>query len=79
MAARGYVLESIGGVCPTQAEGVWVDGERFYFRARHGWWTLQVGPEDAVEGREIACGEDETRGAMSDAAVIAILDAAAAL
>lgn len=74
---RPYVIESIGGMCPTQAEGTWVDGQRFYFRARHGTYTLQVDPDDAVGGEWIAGGDDPTHGSMSPEEVVAVLDKAA--
>lgn len=34
-------IDSIGGSCPTQADGE-LYGYPFYFRARHGEWTLDV-------------------------------------
>ena len=73
-----YNIESIGGMCPTQAEGTLNDGRRFYFRARHGVWSLQVGSDsnsfDYLYSPCIAEGLDETCGAMSDESVIEILD-----
>lgn len=61
------VIKTIGGACPFQAEGVW-DDQFFYFRARHGEWTLEIGPtsDDAVWGELIAEGDDPTGGHMSD-------------
>jgi hypothetical protein len=75
---RAYVVTSLGGMCPTQAEGTWVDGQEFYFRARHNHYTLKVDPKDAVGGTLIAEGNDPSGGFMSDDEVLAILDAAAA-
>jgi len=35
------VIESVGGYCPCQADG-FMHGNPFYFRARHGAWTIEV-------------------------------------
>jgi hypothetical protein len=78
---RPYTVSSIGGACPTQAEGLWVNGHPYYFRARHGDWQLRVAEEsdgDAVVGKWIAGGDDPSGGWMEDEAVLAILDTAAA-
>lgn len=71
------VIQNIGGACPCQADGVW-DNQFFYFRARHGEWTLEIGatPEDAVWGELIAEGDDPTGGHMSDKEARAIIEAA---
>ena len=82
-----YTVSSIGGMCPTKAEGRTVGGRPYYFRARHGDWTLEVGhlnfPTDYgswpfVRGDWnaflVASGDDPTHGGMSDAEVLAILD-----
>lgn len=45
-------IDSIGGPCPVQAEGM-VDGVPFYFRARYAEWQMAIG-HDAVG---IACGD----------------------
>jgi hypothetical protein len=37
MSPRSY------GSCPAQLEGITNDGRPFYFRSRHGAWTLHVG------------------------------------
>ena len=73
---KPYSIDSIGGMCPTQAEGLTQDGRYFYFRARHGQWTLHATPEhdDVYLSPPIASGEDETHGNMEAAAVVAILD-----
>lgn len=83
----GYTVDELGGACPTQATGHLADGRPFYFRARHGEWTLHVGPvgaSDADDFRgnwiiedacEVASGDDDTNGYMNDAEVRAILDA----
>jgi hypothetical protein len=39
------IIESVGGYCPVQAEGT-INGERFYFRARHEHWLLAIGGDD---------------------------------
>lgn len=65
-------LEQIGGGCPTQAWGT-IGGYSFYFRARHGTWTLDVGPEKATDPRFVdsetavwsAWGNDPTEGWMA--------------
>lgn len=82
--ARPYTVESIGGGCPTQAEGRTADDRPFYFRARHGNWTLDLGPVGAPthlldwpDGGEklIAEGDDPSGGLMEWEDVLAILDA----
>ncbi len=40
-AAPFLQIDTIGGVCPVQAEGT-VNGFPFYFRARHNCWTFSV-------------------------------------
>lgn len=81
---RPYTVESIGGACPTQAEGRTPDDRPYYFRARHGEWTLRVGepgwptclldwPDDG-DGTYVDSGDDDTHGWMENPAVLAILD-----
>lgn len=88
-ANPGYTVESLGGECPTQAEGRYTDSDRpYYFRARHGRWTLEVGdpgwPTDYCQWPDmdrphrhglVAEGDDPTRGAMAHADVLAIIAA----
>lgn len=75
---RPYTVDTLGGAMPTQATGTWIDGQRFYFRARHGRYTLEVHPTDPVNhGTTITEGTDPTNGTMTDCQVLAILDAAA--
>lgn len=77
-AGRSYTINYIGGACPTQAEGVTADGHHYYFRARHGQWTLQVATQpgaDPLDAPHRASGHDDTYGWMEDDAVLAILDA----
>jgi DNA (cytosine-5)-methyltransferase 1 len=69
----GFTLEYLAGSCPTQAWGWLPDSSPFYFRARHGRWTIEVGnigwpllydqwPEDP---EVLTSGEDPTHGHMS--------------
>lgn len=81
-----FTVESIGGACPTQAEGRTAGGRPYYFRARHGGWALHLGepgwgpytswPDRPRLGDEhvIAEGEDPSGGFMDDEDVLAILD-----
>ena len=82
-----YSVRSIGGACPTQAEGRTVGDRPYYFRARHGDWTLEVGEPDFPtdycswpatrhdwDAYLIAQGDDPSNGFMDDAEVLAILD-----
>lgn len=69
-------ITSCGGACPTQAEGT-IHGLPFYFRSRHGSWSLQVTnpgldplSDDLVYEE---CGDDPSRGFMEDDQVMAIL------
>lgn len=41
------VINYIGDNCPVQAEGT-VDGEPFYFRARHQRWSMSIGGDDVI-------------------------------
>jgi hypothetical protein len=79
---RPYSVSSIGGSFPTQAEGTTADGRPFYFRARHGDWSLEIGGWDD-RGRDylhwrdyntLASGDDASHGCMTDDAVLAVLD-----
>ena len=61
-------LTQFGGMCPTEAHGE-ILGCPFYFRARHGEWTLTVAPkgEDPILHKDplyFAEGEDHTEGYM---------------
>jgi len=77
------VIESIGGVCPTQAEGE-MDGHPFYFRARHGNWDLcvvkpgadPVMPQDWNDVVLHRSGNDPTDGWMEIEDVKSILQSA---
>lgn len=52
LAEQGIEIDTIGGLCPVQAEGA-VDGQQFYFRARGERWALHIGPKaDWFTGRE---------------------------
>lgn len=82
-----YTVTELGGACPTQAQGRTVGNRPYYFRARHGEWTLEVGepdfPTDYLEWPStrhdwdaylIAEGDDPSGGWMEDDEVLAILD-----
>ena len=78
-------ISSLGGACPTQAEGyLW--GKPFYFRARHGEWSISVAEtyEEAVRANGTAVdftghvycvngGEDDSGGYMENEDVLKIL------
>lgn len=75
------IITSLGGVCPVQAEGT-INGKPFYFRARHGKWSLDIADStfEAVDasmgGRASLChaeGKDDTVGYMKDKDVLVIL------
>jgi hypothetical protein len=38
-------IEYLYGNCPVQAEG-WIDGKRFYFRARGEHWRMMIHPTE---------------------------------
>ncbi len=73
-----YTFEMTCEAAPTQVEGRRLkDDVPYYFRARHGVWALYVGkPGDAeaVSGKVIAQGMDETYGSMSAKQVRKILN-----
>jgi hypothetical protein len=78
-------IDTIGGACPCQAEGTILD-KPFYFRARHGGWTLDIAEtldmaiEGAIQPVAGSCtdvlyhaeGDDDTHGYLpiEDAAII---------
>lgn len=82
-----FTITDIGGACPTQATGRYTATDQpFYFRARHGMWTLQVGepgwltdycywPAWIDEVAPIAQGDDPTHGWMETDDVVAIIAA----
>lgn len=80
--AKPYSVDSIGGMCPTQADGLTPGGRPYYFRARHGRWTLDVGqpgwPVGLLDwpgdGEQVAAGDDPSHGSMTDDEVLVILD-----
>lgn len=82
-----YTVSFIGGMVPTQSNGLLADGRPYYFRARGGSWTLEIGeqgwqvdyrlwPRDhEKKGRLVyAEGLDNSMGAMTEAEVLAVLD-----
>lgn len=76
-----FTVERIGGSAPTQASGRVLSTDRpYYFRARHGAWTLEVGAPgeptpyiDWASSTVTARGADDTFGAMDNRAVLALL------
>jgi hypothetical protein len=70
------------GASPTQVEGRLADGRPFYFRARHGEWTVSVGPKGApsygdwigLVVYDIASGENPTGGWLGRQRAEGILD-----
>lgn len=72
-----FTVTQIGGYCPCQADGVFY-GFPFYFRARHGDWTLDV----ALPGNDPVCasapvyhaeGNDPKNGWMEPEEALVIL------
>ncbi len=43
----GFTIDSLGGMCPMQAEGT-VCGQPFYWRLRHGGWLFAAHPTDPL-------------------------------
>jgi|LSQX01.1.fsa_nt_gb hypothetical protein len=82
-----FTVDEIGGECPTEAIGRYTDtNQPFYFRARSGRWTLELGqpewptdyvnwPADVWPYETVAQGDDPTHGGMADADVLVILAA----
>lgn len=60
-----YIIEHNYGMCPNQIDGHTSDGRAFYFRGRHGGWSLGFGQtiEDAI-GREDYFGDLPKAGWM---------------
>lgn len=71
-------VHSIGGAFPTQAEGRILDVP-FYFRARHGDWSLGFGDHPISDPELSLSGEDDTAGMMEDEEVMALLTRGARL
>jgi len=73
----GLWIRTIGGVCPCQADGT-MDGHPFYFRARHGMWTLDAckkgrDPLDEIDIVFQRSGDDPDNGYMPEAAAAKII------
>lgn len=82
-----YTFELTCPSFPTQAEGRTADDRPWYFRARHGEWTLEVGdygwPTPLLEWPDngavlsgeliVAKGDDPTHGQMDEDDVHAVL------
>lgn len=58
MKVKSYAVTC--NACPHQAEGELSNGRWFYFRARNGVWTFNVGDtiDDAVRNDAVARGDD---------------------
>ena len=46
--AKIYVIDTIGGNCPVQAEGRIGGRTQFYFRARGERWSMSIGGRDVI-------------------------------
>lgn len=57
-----YIIESNYGMCPNQIDGVTSDGRAFYFRGRHGAWSLGFG-----ETFDEAIGKNDYEGDLPQA------------
>ena len=75
----GVWIRSVGGSCPCQADGT-MDGNPFYFRARHGEWSFcvtkpGVDPVDPDEKDTLfeAQGKDEYNGYMPVEVAVSII------
>jgi hypothetical protein len=51
---EGITWECTCGAYPTQYEGS-IDGKPFYFRLRHGWWTMTIAHHDPVLPKRDDC------------------------
>ena len=62
--------------CPTQAEGRLTDGRRWYFRARHGDWRIDLAdnPGEDPIGNTKFRGEDPSSGWMPGCEVVRLLE-----
>lgn len=70
---KDLVVTWVGGACPTQSEGT-MNGQPYYFRARHGNWDLHMGGKAHIfEPEMVISGNDPTVGWMEDGDVIEIL------
>jgi hypothetical protein len=72
----GYTIDDPWvGAMPNQIEGTLDDGRLFYFRARHGHWTLRVAAEAGGElyiGTPVVEGDDEDAGWWSAAETLEV-------
>jgi hypothetical protein len=65
LTGNGYTIaHRYVGAMPNQIEGTLDDGRSFYFRARHGHWTLRVAAE---AGDELYIGDPVVHGDAEDA------------
>lgn len=82
----GLLVDTLGGMCPTQAEGT-MGGNPFYFRARHGSWELRVvkpgcdpvWPDNKEDLLLNWSGDDPSNGWMEEPDVMAVLQRASEL
>lgn len=68
----GLVIDYMGGACPTQSEGT-IQGIPFYYRARHGSWSLGIGQDPVSNGDINLFGDDPHVGWVPDEDVKAVL------
>jgi hypothetical protein len=78
----GYTIHGrTVGAMPNQIEGLLDDGRLFYFRARHGHWTLRVAAEAGDElyiGSPLVQGDAENAGWWSAAETLEVFKKAIA-
>lgn len=53
-----YEIQSLGGNCPVQAEGI-IDGLPFYFRSRGERWSFSVASSPDGDPVDVSCGMDD--------------------
>jgi hypothetical protein len=72
------VIDMIGGNCPVQAEGT-IDGQEFYFRARHEHWSLSIGRDHDGAALWFTTGARDNAGWLDEDEAIALIAEAAKL
>ncbi|OWO89704.1 hypothetical protein B5E41_30150 [Rhizobium esperanzae] len=84
---NGYILDYLGGSVPVQGEGT-IDGLPFYFRARGGQWSLEIGRDANLPWDDIQVpvwwhveewGTWPEAGYMPEDVALAMIDKAVAL
>lgn len=68
----GLDVDYMGGACPTQSEGR-IQGVPFYYRARHGSWSLSIGEDPVGNGEINLMGDDPHAGFVPDEDVMPVL------